>query len=325
MCGIVGYVGRDEALPVLLEGMRRLEYRGYDSAGVAVAGEGGLEVAKKAGQIDVLAAALGKRPLPGTLGIGHTRWATHGAPTDANAHPHRDCSGRIAIVHNGIIENHDILRDRLSAEGHEFTSETDTEVVAHLLESILEREEVSLKDAVLEATGVLEGAFALVCIYLDEPDVIVLSKTDRASDLSTVTEEVSALNPQAERVPARFGDVDPAILQRAAKEPVLSTAAAHRSGIRSFVLRFGKRVPKDLLERFLAVLVELRGSDLLRVKGIVALEGGESIAVQGVRHVFDRLRPVSGAETGLVFITRQIERREIEALWEAMSTLKGSQ
>jgi G3E family GTPase len=154
-------------------------------------------------------------------------------------------------------------------------------------------------------------------------DVIVLSKTDRAADLAGIDEEVRSINPQAERIPARFGDVDPAILQRAPKEPALSRAAVHPSGIRSFVLRFARPVTKELLERFLAVLVDLRGADLLRVKGIVALEGGKTVLVQGVRHVFDRLRPVSGAETGLVFITRAMERREVEALWDAMSTLQG--
>jgi glutamine---fructose-6-phosphate transaminase (isomerizing) len=199
MCGIVGYVGRDQALPVLLEGMRRLEYRGYDSAGVAVVGPGGLEVAKKAGQIDVLAGLLETTRLPGSLGVGHTRWATHGAPNDANAHPHRDCSSRLAVVHNGIIENHDALRARLSLAGHRFASETDTEVVAHLLESILSRGEVSLKDAVLEAVGELQGAFALVCVSVDEPDVIVAARHEpplvvgAAEDAGLVASDIPAL------------------------------------------------------------------------------------------------------------------------------------
>ncbi|MGH2747244.1 MAG: glutamine--fructose-6-phosphate transaminase (isomerizing) [Actinomycetota bacterium] len=178
MCGIVGYVGRDQALPILLDGMRKLEYRGYDSAGVAVVSGDEISVVRRAGQLDNLEAELKPSGPEGSIGIGHTRWATHGAPTDANAHPHLDCSGRIALVHNGIIENHDVLRTRLAGEGHTFSSQTDTEVVAHLLESIIERRGCSLTDAMLDAVGVLEGAFALVCVSADEPDVIVVARQE---------------------------------------------------------------------------------------------------------------------------------------------------
>src|SRR3954451_12661926 len=142
MCGIVGYVGEQPALDVVLAGLRRLEYRGYDSAGVAVldaagdagADHGSLEIERRAGKLANLDAALSGRELTGTLGIGHTRWATHGAPTDRNAHPHVDCAGAIAIVHNGTIENFAELRDGLEARGHTLTSDTDTEAVAHLIE-----------------------------------------------------------------------------------------------------------------------------------------------------------------------------------------------
>lgn len=178
MCGIVGYVGSDAALPVLLEGMRKLEYRGYDSSGVAVVSDGEMSVARKAGLLDELERLLGDDPLPGTLGIGHTRWATHGAPTDGNAHPHRDCRGRIAVVHNGIIENHDVLRAELERDGHTFRSETDTEVVAHLIESLLEGRSCSLLEAVLKVVNRLEGAFALVCVSADEPDRIVVARQE---------------------------------------------------------------------------------------------------------------------------------------------------
>src|SRR5918992_1232922 len=136
MCGIVGYVGPDEALPVVVEGLRRLEYRGYDSAGVAIV-DGGLAVVKRAGKLAELEKALGGGPPRGTVGMGHTRWATHGAPTDRNAHPHVDCAGRIAVIHNGIIENFQSLRARLEKDGHALASETDTEVVAHLVEDQL--------------------------------------------------------------------------------------------------------------------------------------------------------------------------------------------
>ena len=178
MCGIVGYVGGDEALPVLIDGMAKLEYRGYDSAGVAVATKGRIGIARKAGQLDALQGLLKKKKLPGTIGIGHTRWATHGAPTDTNAHPHSDCSGRTAIVHNGIIENHDVLRAELEAAGHEFSSETDTEVVAHLLEAIIDARGCSLTDAVIECVRRLEGAFALVCIDARDPDSIVVARQE---------------------------------------------------------------------------------------------------------------------------------------------------
>ncbi|HKQ27879.1 MAG TPA: GTP-binding protein [Burkholderiales bacterium] len=154
-------------------------------------------------------------------------------------------------------------------------------------------------------------------------DVLVLSKTDRAGDLSSVRDEVRALNPSAPCMPSRYGDVDPAILAKPGTDHVFSPAAQHAHGIGSFVLRFEEAVSKALLERFLAVLVDLRGADLLRVKGIVALDTGECVAVQGVRHVFDRLRAVArGSATGLVFITQRMQKRDVDALWRAMSDLK---
>ncbi len=177
MCGIVGYVGADEALPVLLDGMSKLEYRGYDSAGVAVIADGRIGSERKAGRLSELQGSLKGIKLRGTTGIGHTRWATHGAPTDRNAHPHLDCGQNLAVVHNGIIENHDRLRAELIAKGHEFRSETDTEVIAHLLEDLI-KEGQSLRVGVLSAVQVLEGAFALVCVSAAEPDVIVVARQE---------------------------------------------------------------------------------------------------------------------------------------------------
>ncbi|MEV0979155.1 glutamine--fructose-6-phosphate transaminase (isomerizing) [Streptomyces sp. NPDC049915] len=173
MCGIVGYVGAQSALDVVMAGLKRLEYRGYDSAGVAVLADGGLAAAKKAGKLVNLEKELLDRPLPaGTTGIGHTRWATHGGPTDANAHPHLDNAGRVAVVHNGIIENFAVLRAELAERGHDLASETDTEVVAHLL-----AEEFSSCTDLAEAMRLvcrrLEGAFTLVAVHADEPDVVV--------------------------------------------------------------------------------------------------------------------------------------------------------
>ncbi|MFI1027706.1 glutamine--fructose-6-phosphate transaminase (isomerizing) [Streptomyces sp. NPDC020951] len=173
MCGIVGYVGSQSALEVVMAGLKRLEYRGYDSAGVAVLADGGLAAARKAGKLVNLEKELGARPLPtGPTGIGHTRWATHGGPTDANAHPHLDNAGRVAVVHNGIIENFAVLRAELAERGHELGSETDTEVVAHLL-----AEEFSATSDLAESMRLvcrrLEGAFTLVAVHADEPGVVV--------------------------------------------------------------------------------------------------------------------------------------------------------
>ncbi|MGZ8599732.1 MAG: glutamine--fructose-6-phosphate transaminase (isomerizing) [Actinomycetota bacterium] len=169
MCGIVGYVGADPALPVILDGLRRLEYRGYDSAGVALLGER-LTVVKRAGKLSGLEDALSEQvPPPGTAGIGHTRWATHGPPTDRNAHPHLDCEGRVAVIHNGIVENFASLREGLEKRGHRLGSETDTEVVAHLIEE----QRGTLPERVRAAVRLLEGAYSLVIVSLDEPDVVV--------------------------------------------------------------------------------------------------------------------------------------------------------
>ncbi|MGW3010434.1 glutamine--fructose-6-phosphate transaminase (isomerizing) [Streptomyces sp. NPDC001219] len=173
MCGIVGYVGGQSALDVVLAGLKRLEYRGYDSAGVAVLADGGLAAAKKAGKLANLEKELADRPLPaGSTGIGHTRWATHGGPTDENAHPHLDNAGRVSVVHNGIIENFAGLRSELTDRGHELESETDTEVVAHLLAECYSSCG-ELAEAMRQVCRRLEGAFTLVAVHADEPDVVV--------------------------------------------------------------------------------------------------------------------------------------------------------
>ena len=174
MCGIVGYVGEQSALDVVVEGLRRLEYRGYDSAGVALISDGKLATAKRAGKLANLEAALAESPLgPATTGMGHTRWATHGAPTDRNAHPHVDCTGSVAVIHNGIIENFAALRAELESRGHELASDTDTEAVAHLLEEETRGGEVGLAEAMRRVCRRLEGAFTLVATHVDEPEAVV--------------------------------------------------------------------------------------------------------------------------------------------------------
>ena len=173
MCGIVGYVGGQSAQDVVVAGLKRLEYRGYDSAGVAVPADGGLASAKKAGKLVNLEKELKDRPLPaGNTGLGHTRWATHGGPTDANAHPHLDNAGRVAVVHNGIIENFAVLREELTGRGHHLASETDTEVVAHLLAEAYSSAG-ELAEAMRQVCRRLEGAFTLVAVHADEPGTVV--------------------------------------------------------------------------------------------------------------------------------------------------------
>jgi glutamine---fructose-6-phosphate transaminase (isomerizing) len=177
MCGIVGYVGKKRVVPVIIEGLRKLEYRGYDSAGIAVAGNGaGLQVRRAEGKLRNLEEAIRLKPLDGTYGIGHTRWATHGRPTEENAHPHRDCTGKIVVVHNGIVENYVTLKKKLREEGHTFTTETDTEVIAHLVEQHAKGGKVSLEEAVRKTVNELSGVFALAIISVDEPNKIVAAR-----------------------------------------------------------------------------------------------------------------------------------------------------
>ncbi len=175
MCGIVGYVGQKQVVPVLLDGLKRLEYRGYDSAGIAVVEDGELDLRRASGKLRNLEEAIRLKPLDGTYGIGHTRWATHGRPTEENAHPHRDASGRIVVVHNGIIENYLPLKRALIADGHQFVTQTDTEVVAHLVGKY-RKECENLEDAVRRTVNELRGIYAIAVMSADEPDKIVTAR-----------------------------------------------------------------------------------------------------------------------------------------------------
>jgi glutamine---fructose-6-phosphate transaminase (isomerizing) len=180
MCGIVGYVGKKQVVPIIIEGLRRLEYRGYDSAGIAVAGNGDkLQIRRAEGKLRNLEEAIRLKPLEGSYGIGHTRWATHGRPTEENAHPHRDCTGKIVVVHNGIVENYLSLKKKLIEEGHKFSTETDTEVIAHLIEKHLKSgngRHPHLEEAVRKTVKELTGVFALAVISVDEPNKIVAAR-----------------------------------------------------------------------------------------------------------------------------------------------------
>ncbi|MCS6965069.1 glutamine--fructose-6-phosphate transaminase (isomerizing) [Thermoflexus sp.] len=179
MCGIVGYVGGQDAVPILVDGLRRLEYRGYDSAGLVVIQQGRLEIRRRVGKIRQLMDLLEAEPASGPIGMGHTRWATHGAPADHNAHPHRDCTGRIAVIHNGIVENFAELRQELESRGHRFTSETDTEVIAHLIEEHL-RGGADLETAARRAFQALRGAHAIVALSADHPDRLLAARIGNA-------------------------------------------------------------------------------------------------------------------------------------------------
>jgi len=202
MCGIVGYIGPKPAVPFLLEGLKRLEYRGYDSAGVALLGEQGLQVIKTVGKVSRLTQRV-SRGRPEHVGFGHTRWATHGAPSEANAHPHLSADGRIALIHNGIIENYAPLREELRHEGVEFRSETDTEVLVHL---IARHYHGDLAEAVRITLGLVDGAYGICVLHQDEPDRLVVAKMGSplliglGADESFVASDQQALVGHSDRV-----------------------------------------------------------------------------------------------------------------------------
>ncbi|HZH90493.1 MAG TPA: glutamine--fructose-6-phosphate transaminase (isomerizing) [Pyrinomonadaceae bacterium] len=257
MCGIVGYVGNKQVVPVIIDGLRKLEYRGYDSAGIAVVDESHtLDIRRAEGKLRNLEEAIRLKPLDGTYGIGHTRWATHGRPTEENAHPHRDCTGRVVVVHNGIIENYLQLKERLRKTDHNFVTETDTEVIAHLIEEYL-REEEKLERAVQRAVRDLRGIFALSIISVDEPDLIIAVRQGPpvviglgdgeyfvASDIPPILQhtrdvfylgerEIAVLTRDAVRVTDFEGDLREPQRQRITWDPIM----AEKGGFKHFMLK----------------------------------------------------------------------------------------
>ncbi len=265
MCGIVGYVGPKPACDVLLGGLTRLEYRGYDSAGVAVLSDGDMTLVRRVGKLANLKAAITEAPIAGRVGIGHTRWATHGAPTEANAHPHRDCSGRIALVHNGIIENFAEIKAELAAAGHVLRSETDTEVVAHLVEALYDGD---ILEAVRKAVQRLVGSYALAVVHLDHPDLVVAARKDSpliiglgegenivASDIPAVLEhtrevlvlhdgQVAAVTADSVRVYDASGQqVEPDLMH-----VEWDLDAAEKGGFEDFMLKEIHEQPKAIRE-----------------------------------------------------------------------------
>ena len=298
MCGIVGYAGTKQAVPILLDGLRRLEYRGYDSAGVAIASDGALAVTRSVGKLSNLDDLLARRPLNGVLGLGHTRWATHGGPSEANAHPHIDCAGRIAVIHNGIIENYMPLKEFLSESGHAFTSVTDTEVLPHLIEEELKayaagaplsarRAEAALADAVRAVLKKVRGAYALAAIWSLAPGVIVAAKKDSplviglGDQENFIASDVPALLKHTRRV-VYLEDGESAVMRhdRCAffnaagreieKPPTLiewDSTAAEKTGYRHFML-------KEIHEQPRAVENTLRGRLFPLNDGVMRRETG---------------------------------------------------
>ncbi len=272
MCGIVGYVGERNASEVILDGLKRLEYRGYDSAGLAVVDGARLVIRRSPGKIGNLAARLEREPAVGTTGLGHTRWATHGRPSEANSHPHADCSGGLVVVHNGIIENYAAIKERLIAEGHQFRSETDTEVIAHLLEAQL-RAGLDLREACRVALAELRGAYAIAVLSSAHPDEVVAAKlgagsvvvglgrgeTYLASDIPALlpyTREVVILEDgevaRITRAGAELMTFDGRRVERAASRIDWDAAMAQKGGYRHFML-------KEIYEQPRAVADTLRG------------------------------------------------------------------
>jgi glucosamine--fructose-6-phosphate aminotransferase (isomerizing) len=255
MCGIIGYIGSKEVVPVLIDGLRRLEYRGYDSAGVAVVRNGQVELRRSAGKLSNLEAVIVAEPLDGEYGLGHTRWATHGRPTEENAHPHRDCTGRIVVVHNGIIENYLDLKRELQQQGHTFVTETDTEIVAHLVER--EMKDDGLEHAVRRALAVLRGLFAVVLISSDDPGKIVAVRNGPpvvvglgvdeffvASDIPAIlshTRNVVFLGDEEMAVVTRSGvdftDCSGRAISKATQRVTWDPIMAERSGYKHFMLK----------------------------------------------------------------------------------------
>jgi glucosamine--fructose-6-phosphate aminotransferase (isomerizing) len=318
MCGIVGYTGSRVASPLLLEGLRRLEYRGYDSAGVAIQNGQGLMVRKLAGRVAGLGSALAEEPVAGSTGIAHTRWATHGAPTASNAHPHTDCSETFVLVHNGIIENADALRKSLEARGHRFRTETDTETLAHLLE---DAPGATLEQRLISALGHVEGAYGLAVMSAEEPGKIVVARQgspvllgigDRewfvASDAAAVLEhtrsvvylddgDVAVLTPAGYRVIDR----EARALERPVSDIDWDVGAIEQGGYPHFML-------KEICEQGESIANTLKGR-LLFEEGTARLHGLNLPA-----HEADKIRRILILGCGTSWHAGLVGRHVIEQL-----------
>ncbi len=281
MCGIIGYIGAKPVTPVLIDGLRRLEYRGYDSAGIALVRDGEIEVRRSAGKLACLEEVIRKQPVDGTYGIGHTRWATHGRPTEENAHPHRDCSGHIVVVHNGIIENYLELKHQLEADGHRFETETDTEVVAHLVER--EMRDDGLESAVRRALSEVRGLFGMALVAASDPGKIVAVRNGPpiiigvgrdeylvASDVQAVLSytrdivflddgEVAVITQHSMECTDFIGNAISKPTQRIQWDPVM----AEKTGHKHFMLKEIFEQPRSIQETVLGRVSEERGRVIL--------------------------------------------------------------
>ncbi|NCB62804.1 MAG: glutamine--fructose-6-phosphate transaminase (isomerizing) [Clostridia bacterium] len=317
MCGIFGYVGTEEAAPILLEGLKRLEYRGYDSAGIALVGSDGFRVAKQKGRLAALEARLADRPIQGHVGIGHTRWATHGEPSDVNSHPHLGERSRIAVVHNGIIENYAQLRERLEQKGVTFLSQTDSEVVAQLAEYYYDGD---LLGTIVRLTNALEGSYALGILCLDEPDTLVAVRKDNplvvgvAKEGSLIASDIPALLRHTNQI-YTLDDKEIAVLKQdgvqffnSDLEPVSkipetvhwSADSAEKGGYPHFMIKEIMEQPKVLRDTLHSALGEgrnravLDGLDLFGINKVVIAACGSAYNAGMVgKYVFERLCRVS--------------------------------
>ena len=323
MCGIVGYVGSREAGPLLMDGLRRLEYRGYDSAGLAVVdGDGRLHLRKQVGKLPALVASLEGVYPPGTIGLAHTRWATHGKPSDENAHPHLDCADDVAVVHNGIVENYLALRQELLARGHRFASETDTEVIAHLIEAELRRTE-DLAEALRRAVERLEGAAAVVALSRRSPDRLVAARVGNAGGVVIgygqheyfVASDLPALLPETRRVAfladgegvelsregVRYWDVQGEPMEKEPQTVPLDPVAAAKGVHKHFMLKEIMEQPECVLDTFRGRVlfdrpavtlpdIDLPDTTLRSVRRVMLIGMGTSLHAAMVgRDYFERL------------------------------------
>jgi len=343
MCGIVAYLGDKEAQPLLLEGLRRLEYRGYDSSGIAVLNGKGLEITKKVGRIDQLERALSSHPLHGSLGISHTRWATHGKATDVNAHPHTDASGKLAIVHNGVIENYGILKKKLQGKGLQFRTETDTEVLAYLIglhfDTLDTETENRLEHAVMEALREVTGTYGLVAVHQDQPDTIVGARRGSPLVLGIgqhehfLASDVSAIVAHTQTV-AHLRDFDVVTIDRQGYR--LKSLTQNKAGLEISQVDyetsevelgdFPHYMLKEIFEQTVSVQNAIRGR--LNLEECTAQLGGLNLTPQELREI-DRI-VITGCGTALhagmvgEYIIESLAHVPVEVDWASEFRLRNS-
>ncbi|MCL2227322.1 MAG: glutamine--fructose-6-phosphate transaminase (isomerizing) [Oscillospiraceae bacterium] len=323
MCGIIGYVGEEDSVPIIVEGLKKLEYRGYDSAGLAVFGKNGYQVVKKKGRLSALEAAIKENPIGSHMGIGHTRWATHGEPSDVNSHPHLGSQNKIAIVHNGIIENFKQLKERLESKGIKFTSQTDSEVIAQLAEYYYDGD---LIDMVIKVAGRLEGSYALGIMCLDDPDTLIAVKKDNplivgssghgnfiASDVPAIlghTNKVYYLNDSEIAVLKRGGveffTMDKEPLEKTIETITWSLDSAEKGGYPHFMLKEIMEQPKVIRDTIQSAIGNgenakvLDGIDISKFNKIVITACGSAYNAGAVsKYVFERLCRFPSIEVSL--------------------------